>query len=41
MGRKYNKEGQESKFSFYYNPTDHGVIRFKNQDQIVWTKEKK
>jgi hypothetical protein len=36
-----NKEGEESKFSFYYNPTDHGVIRFKNQDQIVWTREKK
>ena len=36
-----NAEGQEFKFSFYYNPTDHGVIRFKNQEQIVWTKKKK
>jgi hypothetical protein len=36
-----NYKGQEFKFSFYYHPADHGVIKFKNQDQIVWTKEKK
>jgi hypothetical protein len=34
-----NLEGQEYKFSFYYDPTRHGVIRFKNQDKIVWTRE--
>ena len=36
-----DKEEQEFKFSFYYSATDHGMIRFKNQDQIVWTKESK
>ncbi len=36
-----DREGQEFKFSFYYSPSDHGVIRFKNQEQIVWTKEQK
>ena len=36
-----DREGQKFKFSFYYHPADHGMIRFKNQDQIVWTKEKK
>lgn len=35
-----NLEGQEYKFSFYYDPKRHGVIRFKNQDKIVWTREK-
>jgi len=34
-----NLEGQEYKFSFYYDPIKHGVIRFKNQDNIVWTRE--
>jgi hypothetical protein len=29
------------KFSFYYDPAENGAIRFKNQDQFVWTKEKK
>jgi hypothetical protein len=35
-----NLEGQEYKFSFYYDPIKHGVIRFKNQEKIMWTKEK-
>ena len=32
-----NKEGQEYKFSFYYNPSKGG-IRFKNQLRIKWRK---
>jgi hypothetical protein len=35
-----NQEGVEDKFSFYYNPGKGGAIRFKNQEKIVWTKEK-
>ncbi|MBW2039487.1 MAG: hypothetical protein JRI46_07830 [Deltaproteobacteria bacterium] len=35
-----NREGEEYKFSFYYYPENRGVIRFKNQKQIMWTKEK-
>ncbi len=34
-------EGLQYKFSLYYNPVGQGEIRFKNQDQILWTKEKK
>jgi hypothetical protein len=34
-----NLEGQECKFSFYYDPTKRGVIRFKNQEKMVWTRE--
>jgi hypothetical protein len=34
-------EGLKYKFSFYYNPAGQGEIKFKNQDQIMWTKEKK
>jgi len=36
-----NYKEQESKFSFAYNPAGQGEIKFKNQDQFVWTKEKK
>jgi len=32
-------EGQEYKFSFYYDPASHGTIRFKNQPEMVWTKD--
>ncbi len=33
-----NDKGKEYRFSFYYEPKDGGVIRFKNQMQIKWTK---
>jgi hypothetical protein len=33
-----NVEGQEYKFSFYYDPANQGTIRFKNQKEMVWTK---
>ncbi len=36
-----NQEGQRFKCSFIYHPAGQGVITFKNQNQIVWTKEKK
>ena len=32
--------GKVSKFSFYYDPTGNGTIRYKNQTEMVWTKEK-
>jgi hypothetical protein len=34
-----NLEGQEYKFSFYFDPIKHGLIRFKNQDKMVWARE--
>jgi hypothetical protein len=34
-----NIEGQEYKFSFYYDPANQGTIRFKNQQEMVWTKK--
>ncbi len=34
-----NPTGQEYKFSFYYELTNQGVIRFKNQQEMIWTKE--
>jgi hypothetical protein len=34
-----NIEGQEYKFSFYYDPANQGTIRFKNQKEMVWTKK--
>ena len=34
-----NIEGQEYKFSFYYDPANPGTIRFKNQQEIIWAKE--
>jgi hypothetical protein len=33
-----NIEGQEYKFFFYYDPANQGTIRFKNQREMVWTK---
>jgi hypothetical protein len=33
-------ERREYRFSFYYDPANHGSIRFKNQQEMVWTKEK-
>ncbi|MFQ5992832.1 MAG: hypothetical protein ACE5NA_10400 [Nitrospiraceae bacterium] len=33
-----SEEGQEHKFSFYYDPAHGGVIRFKNQQHISWMK---
>jgi len=30
---------QEYKFSFYYDPANQGTIRFKNQNEMVWTKK--
>jgi len=32
--------GIEFQFSFYYTPTNGGEIRFKNQPEMRWTKEK-
>jgi hypothetical protein len=34
-----NMTGQEYKFSFYYDPINQGTIRFKNQKEMVWTKQ--
>ena len=31
-------EGQKYKFSFYYDPSECGAIRFKNQTHIKWVK---
>jgi hypothetical protein len=36
-----DKEGGKFKLFFYYNPAGQGEIRYKNQRQIAWTKEKK
>ncbi|MCZ6479433.1 MAG: hypothetical protein V3U42_06750 [candidate division NC10 bacterium] len=36
-----NREGQQYTFSIYYDSTNHGVIRFKNQKHFTWTKEKR
>ena len=33
-----NREGLEYEFSFYYDPSKGGAIRFKNQLQIEWKK---
>ena len=33
-----DKRGQECKFSFYYDPSEGGAIRFKNQLKIKWKK---
>lgn len=32
-------ERQEYRFSFYYDSANQGTIRFKNQKEMVWTKE--
>lgn len=34
-----NETKQEYKFSFYYDPTNQGTIRFKNHREMVWTKK--
>jgi len=34
-----NHDGQRLTFAFYYDPANGGVIRFKNQREIAWTKE--
>jgi hypothetical protein len=34
-----DQEGERYTFSFYYDPVKSGVIRFKNQTQIAWTRE--
>jgi hypothetical protein len=34
-----NVEGQEYNFSFYYDPANRGKIRFKNQQEMVWTRK--
>ncbi len=33
-----NREGQECKFFFYYDPSKGDAIRFKNQEGIEWRK---
>ncbi len=33
-------ESVEEVFAFYYDPREGGMIRFKNQPEIAWTKEK-
>jgi len=33
-----NYEGRPDRFSFYYDPARGGVIRFKNQQRIEWTR---
>ena len=32
--------GKKFEFSFYYTAADGGIIRFKNQPQMKWTKRK-
>ena len=33
-----DEEGKKGKFSFYYDPSEGGSIRFKNQPRIKWRK---
>lgn len=33
-----NIGGKKYKFSFYYDPANQGTIKFKNQQEMVWTK---
>jgi uncharacterized lipoprotein NlpE involved in copper resistance len=35
-----NHFGQPYNLSFYYEPSGDGIIRFKNQREIAWTKER-
>jgi len=35
-----NLEGKETIFSFFFGQKNGGVIRFQNQPEIIWTKEK-
>ncbi|MGH7381891.1 MAG: hypothetical protein ACREKR_06620 [Candidatus Methylomirabilales bacterium] len=34
-----NHDGKRFTFAFYYDPANNGAVRFKNQRDIVWTKE--
>ena len=34
-----NLQNQEFKLSFYYDPSNGGIIRFKNQEKIEWRRE--
>ncbi|MFQ5988857.1 MAG: hypothetical protein ACE5K9_02965 [Candidatus Methylomirabilales bacterium] len=34
-----NVQGQRYTFSIYYDATNHGVIRFKNQKHFTWKRE--
>jgi len=36
-----NKETKEIEFSFYYDPTDKGSLRLKNQELIVWQRKER
>ncbi len=33
-----DEEGKKGKFSFYYDPSEGGSIRFKNQPKMKWIK---
>jgi hypothetical protein len=33
-----NEEGLELKHAFYYDPSEGGEIRLKNQESVVWTR---
>ena len=35
-----NIEGKEFKFPFFFNPENGGTVRFQNQPEVVWIKEK-
>lgn len=35
-----NEEGQEYLLSFYHDPRKGGLIWFKHQDHLIWTKER-
>ena len=34
-----NHSGQKYNLAFYYDPSTNGIIRFKNQREVAWTKE--
>lgn len=34
-----NHAGQRYSFSFYYDPSNDGTMRFRNQKDILWTRE--
>jgi hypothetical protein len=36
----YRDDEGEYKFAFFYEPADGGVIRYKNQKGIAWTRQK-
>jgi len=35
-----NIEGKEFKFPFFFNPENGGSVRFQNQPEVAWIKEK-